>query len=342
MHHQDLTHELVQRLATDPQALENLRSALSSAGYALLQRVEGARFPFDSDPARRRAARFGILLDAETTGLDATRDSVIQLAMRRFLYDEAGIIDLDTGFDRFRDPGIPIDNSVTAVTGITDADVSGQRISDAEVQAFCGPADLVVAHNADFDRRIVERTFPTAGFDRLAWHCSLNEVDWSIRGGGGRSLESLALRAGYVFGAHRAANDVLALAFVLASDGFGGRKSTPFSELLAKAPEIRVLAAGSPFAAKDRLKANGYRWDPTGVETGRSKTWWRDIPDTLDARRSEAEFLYGIYGRSLELPTILQTPETRYSARIGPAQPPLQIQPPEQTDPTPSGPTSLF
>ena len=43
------------------------------------------------------------------------------------------------------------------LTGITDAMLAGQRINLDAVEAFIEQADLVIAHNAGFDRPFCER-----------------------------------------------------------------------------------------------------------------------------------------------------------------------------------------
>jgi DNA polymerase-3 subunit epsilon len=77
---------------------------------------------------------------------------------------------------------------VTALTGITDEMVGGQRIDDAAVSAFVEDAVIVIAHNAGFDRKFAERYWPV--FERKAWGCSATEV------GGGMALAGAWRRAG--------------------------------------------------------------------------------------------------------------------------------------------------
>jgi DNA polymerase-3 subunit epsilon len=56
---------------------------------------------------------------------------------------------------------------------------------------------------------------------------------------------------------------------------------TVFSLLRAAArrPTTRLLAASTPFDAKDLLKARGYRWE--AGQGGRPKGWFRDLTDDV-------------------------------------------------------------
>ena len=70
----------------------------------------------------------------------------------------------------FNEPSEPIPLEVTALTGIMDDMVAGQRIDDSAVSAFVDDAVIVIAHNAGFDRKFAERYWPI--FQRKAWGCS--------------------------------------------------------------------------------------------------------------------------------------------------------------------------
>jgi len=161
-------------------------------------------------------------------------------------------------FEGFEDPGMPIPEVAKQVTGITDEMVRGQRLDDARVQALIERADLVVAHNAGFDRPFVEARFP--GFAHKPWACSFADIDWKAQGAESAKLGALAQDRGWFYDAHRALVDCHALLQVLASpqaDGSG------LARLIAAAsrPSYKLRATGAPFEAKDLLKARGYRWD---------------------------------------------------------------------------------
>ena len=76
-------------------------------------------------------------------------------------------------FSAFRDPGRPIPEPITELTGISDAMVQGATIELSAVAAFVGAADLVVAHNANFDRPFCEGLCDA--FVAKPWACSLRE-----------------------------------------------------------------------------------------------------------------------------------------------------------------------
>jgi DNA polymerase-3 subunit epsilon len=54
-----------------------------------------------------------------------------------------------------------ISPEITKITGITDEMVAGHRIDDLTVNDLLARVVLVITHHADFDRRFLERRFPT-------------------------------------------------------------------------------------------------------------------------------------------------------------------------------------
>jgi DNA polymerase III subunit epsilon len=101
------------------------------------------------------------MLDVETTGLDTARDEIIELAMVKFTYlsdDRVGqVADV---FSSFNQPRNPIPCEISDLTGITDEMVLGHQIDPEAVAAFAAYAGIVIAHNASFDRKFVERCWP--------------------------------------------------------------------------------------------------------------------------------------------------------------------------------------
>jgi DNA polymerase-3 subunit epsilon len=81
-----------------------------------------------------QATKVGILLDVETTGLNATLDEVIELAMVKFDYlPDDRIARVTEVFSSFNEPSNPIPAEIIELTGITDEMVSGHRIDPDNV-----------------------------------------------------------------------------------------------------------------------------------------------------------------------------------------------------------------
>lgn len=253
-----------------------------------------------------------LVLDTETTGLDARQERVIELALLSVQ------VDRDSGqpvgpvqtYTAFEDPGKPIPAAIQDLTGIDDSMVRGQRIDDDRVQALVQQADLVVAHNAGFDRPFVEQRLPV--FAGCAWACSFAGIDWKREGRGSSKLEFLAGEAGWFYDAHRALVDCHALLQVLALPLSDGR--TGLQRLLAQAKGVRfkLQALGAPFESKDSLKARGYRWD------SEARVWWTAL-HAQEALDQECLWLkssvYG--GRSARVRLEAQDARVQFSARQG-------------------------
>jgi DNA polymerase-3 subunit epsilon len=295
----------------DTISLAAMADALSrSEDYRVLRRLI-PRLP--STAPTGHDTRTAVLLDTETTGLDARRDEVIELGMVKFDYLADGRIACvrDT-FSGFNEPSVPVPAEITALTGITDEMVAGHRIDEAAVTAFVEDAAIVIAHNSGFDRKFAERYWPI--FEQRAWGCSATEIDWRAHGFAGAQLAYLLNGAGFFHTAHRAVDDCHALLEVLAFEL--PMTGAPALDLLletARRKTVRVWAEQSPFELKDSLKRRGYRW--SDGSDGRARSWYVDICESaLDA---EIAFLKTeIYLREIEPRTQTMTAFTRFSARI--------------------------
>jgi DNA polymerase-3 subunit epsilon len=238
-------------------------------------------------PRDGRATKTGILLDVETTGLDTARDEIIELAMVKFTYlPNDHIAQITDVFSSFNEPGSPIPAEITDLTGITDEMVLGHRIDPDAVAAFAADAVVVVAHNANFDRKFAERYWPL--FERKAWACSATEVEWRKHGFDGSRLGYLLAGVGLFHQAHRAIDDCRALIEILASD-IPGLNRSALAILLeqARRKTMRIWAEQSPFELKDDLKKRGYRWND-GTD-GRPRSWHIDVDE--GHQENEIEFL---------------------------------------------------
>jgi DNA polymerase-3 subunit epsilon len=265
-------------------------------------------------PAIGQETKSGILLDTETTGLDHARDEVIELGMVKFAYTRDGrIAGVRDTFSAFNEPSVPIPPDITALTGITDDMVAGQRIDEAAVNAFVDDAVVfVIAHNSGFDRRFAERYWPV--FEQKPWGCCATEIEWRKHGFAGAQLGYLLNGAGFFHQAHRAVDDCHALLEVLAFE-LPTTGAPALALLLEKARKrtVRVWAEQSPFELKDSLRRRGYRW--SDGSDGRPRSWYVDVCET--ALADEITFLKTeVYLREIEPRLQTLTAFTRFSGRI--------------------------
>jgi DNA polymerase-3 subunit epsilon len=293
--------------ATSAEAMA--RTLEAHPDYRVLRRlVPRLAFPSASGPVATL-----LVLDTETTGLNPARDKVVELALLRVT------VDLATGqpvgpvqvYDGLEDPGMPMPEEITGITGITDEMLRGQALDEARVLGLLDGADLVLAHNAGFDRPFVEARLPQ--FAALNWACSFADIDWSQEGRGSAKLTALAGELGLFYDAHRAEMDCHALLAVLMAP----LPSSQVSGLMrlieaARTPTFRLQATNAPFDAKDALKARGYRWD------GAQKVWHTRLPSEA-ALGLECEWLKtAVYsGRNSRVQVEELDGQTKYSARPG-------------------------
>ena len=189
--------------------------------------------------------------------------------------------------------------------------VAGQALDSHQVDAFVETVDLVVAHNASFDRRFLERFSPV--FETKPWGCSIEQVDWRAEGFEGTRLGYLVAGAGYFYDRHRALNDCYAAIELLAKPL--PRSGEPaFKQLLekARAATWRIWAAYAPFDLKDVLRERGYRWNAGA--NGSLRAWFIDVPE--EQKEPELAFLQAeIYRREVDVPMKRIDAYSRFSAR---------------------------
>jgi DNA polymerase III subunit epsilon len=251
---------------TNPEDL--IRELEKSGDYRVFRKLKKSSAIHLDDHAPKK---IGIVLDVETTGLEYEKEKIIELGMIVFEFSSDGrIFKILEEFDQFEDPGKPIPPEITTLTGITDKDVKGKKISDAKVNELVEQAVLIIAHNAAFDRPFVERRFPI--FSTKYWGCSQTQIPWKTEGIGSSKLEFIATCYRFFYDAHRAIDDCWAVLKVLTSD-LPASGSLVLNTLLSKARESSYLidAIGAGFDKKDFLKDHHYKWNPD------KKVWSKEV-----------------------------------------------------------------
>lgn len=260
------------------------------------------------------APKRAIVVDVETTGLDLETDEVIQLALLSFDYEAATgrilSVQKKEAFEGLREPTLAIPEEVTILTGITAEMVAGKQIDGEVVRTLVSEADLVIAHNARFDRPMVEKLWPC--FAEKPWACTLDGVDWLREGFGAGKLDYLGMQFGWFYDGHTALADCEACLALLVQTLPTSDTSVMATVLqAARAQQWLVCAVAAPFDQKDRLKKRGYRWRPDSFANG--KVWWKIVSD----QNAEMEWLGSeVYGRKPNLPVQPVTALTRYSERL--------------------------
>ncbi len=258
--------------------------------FKLLERIpltlEGMTWPLRlSDPVGDEKKL--VFLDVETTGLNIQEEFITELGMVVVLYSpsEGKISTIENVISLYDDPGKPIPDEITQLTGITNAIVKGQKIDESIVKQELHNASLIVAHNAWFDRQMFEKRFPEQS--AYPWACSFKGINWKSLGFKSLALDYLLLRLGWFYEGHRASIDCLAMAWLF------HLLPLAFESLLVEADKrtIRVQAMGAPFSVKDILKERKYRWH--NGEKGPVKHWWRDVSE--EELEDEKHFLDGLY-----------------------------------------------
>jgi len=229
------------------------------------------------------------ILDLETTGLDKANDKIIELAVKLMSVDnKTGDLNaILNQYESFQDPEEHIDEKVSMVNGITNDMVDGHAINWDSVEEIMDSADLIIAHNAGFDRAFMDRYLPIS--KEKIWICSVNDVDWLSRGFTSSKQELLCIWHGFYYDSHRAMSDVDALINLLAHPSNETKK--PVLDLIENAsiPTYKVSAINSPYETKDILKSNSYFWN------GDQKYWWKNllIGEIESEKRWLADNVYG-------------------------------------------------
>jgi len=293
--------------------LDAVAQLQASADYRVLKRLHAPERYAQGEP---QTPRIGLVIDTETTGLDTTKDKIIELGFVAFEYDAGTgtIYRVLHTYDGFEDPKEPLSDVVKQLTGIDDAMVKNQSLDDEEINMWLDKASLIIAHNASFDRAMLERRLPIT--TEKAWACTFADIDWQVEGMGSRKLDYIAYQLGYFFDGHRAVNDAQATLHLLSF-------TLPVSNTLAMAAlleaarktRVRLFAIGAPFDKKDALKERHYRWLPDFVGANGKKGVWSISIDQADSDAEQQWLKEHIYKGQASFQCKILTAKERYSVR---------------------------
>lgn len=103
-----------------------------------------------------------VVFDIETTGLSNQNDRITEIGAVRVANGE-----IKDTFGTYADPGMPIPEDITKLTGITDEMVAGAPNQRDAVQAFLDfvGGRMLIAHNADFDMGFIRHVCEKNGIE---------------------------------------------------------------------------------------------------------------------------------------------------------------------------------
>ena len=226
-----------------------------------------------------KAENVGVILDTETTSL--INPEIISYTALRFSFTDnleiSNILNLSTFYN---EPSTLITDEITSLTGITNDMVRGKVLTEKDLQESLQGAEVVIAHNAFFDRNTIENRYNIPSY---LWACSASDIPWKSQEYnfmGSTNLEYLAYKHGFYFNPHSSEEDCKALLYLLSMN-----ESKHFQTLMINAmePRVRISCKGSPYDMKDNIKGYGFRWN------GDCKEWWIETPLKNEALFSRLE-----------------------------------------------------
>lgn len=278
--------------------------------YKIIRKLKiPKRFNEHSPPSLQR----GLVVDVETTGFNQLTDEVIQLAMLAFDYDpDTGKIyevHLNQAYSEFNEPMQDIPHKVTQITGITKDMTLGHSLNTDCINEEIARADLIIAHNAQFDRSFCEKI--TNRFQDKLWSCSFSSVNWQEHGFSAGKLDYLGMQFGWFYERHRADADCEACVALL-SMTLDKTGKTVLSYVIENASRVEYIlpAYNSAYEQRFKLKDRGYVWV-------KDQNVWvayvceKNLDEEKDWLKKE---IYGSSIRPLRIKKI--NPHDRYTDRI--------------------------
>lgn len=185
-----------------------------------------------------RETCFVAVVDTESTGLEKT-DEPVSLGI--ILYE----VEINKGsklaeIGRYygeREPNVPIHPRAAAVNGMTIARLKGKKLDNEVIHTLLSQADIIVAHNANFDYRMVWQVYPEAA--SKIWACSIQSLKFHWSSFPNRKLDTLC-EAFNIQRAqpHNALSDCDALAQLLFTRTGKTERSSTYMGALVRRPWI--------------------------------------------------------------------------------------------------------
>ena len=123
----------------------------SNGEYKVIRKYEKPDYYHHDDGSQKFT---GVICDIETTGLSHEIDKIIEIAIVKFEFSKDGrIFKIHDSYSCLEDPKIPLTDKIIALTGLKDADLATKSFDIDAINKFVENADVIIAHNANFDRK---------------------------------------------------------------------------------------------------------------------------------------------------------------------------------------------
>jgi DNA polymerase-3 subunit epsilon len=221
-------------------------------------------------------------LDTETQGLDASKDRVTEWGL--VLWDSETKQPVRISGFLVKVPG-GVSNEIEKLTGITNEMLEKYGVDPAAamkaVQGMVAQAEYLVAHNKDFDKAFYEGECARLALEPSTkpWvdtRVDLPPVAYTL--GKSASLKYMACDHNFIYPAHRAVNDVLAMLEIL------GRYDVNETIRRSQTPNLNVRAVVD-YDSRHLAKEAGFHWQPE------AKLWTRQVKaDELENLKLKCTF----------------------------------------------------
>jgi len=211
-----------------------------------------------------------LLADFECSGLDATKDQIVEVGAILWSVKHRCTIECFSTLIPAAQNAAEVANGIPVGVLCNPNLPSSIKSALGRFDDLAEYADCIVAHHAEFDRGFYAAA-PKHAEDRtqLAWVCTIEDFIWpKVTASNGLVAKALAHGVG-VLDAHRALTDCQTIerCFRVIPD-IDARLEAALAH--ARLPKAEMIST-APFEQKDLVKEHGFHWDP-----GR-KVWHRTM-----------------------------------------------------------------
>jgi len=205
------------------------------------------------------------IIDVETTGL-SNNDDIIEIGILTFKYSKltGNFINKISEYHSLNEPHCAIDVEAQRIHGISYEDTEGHRMDLEAIQKIIEKSDILIAHNASFDRKYLAKYLPEVQY--AVWHCTVYGIKWKNYGFKSKKLKDLVktLKISLVGPSHRSLSDAYAVLTILQLKNNAGE---PYLYELINSPPLSTAKSSDEHNKRGRNLTITYKLDESGKIT---------------------------------------------------------------------------